>query len=116
MFYREMNGDKVHYIDDRRFQRIMEIAEPLEYAHSAAQDAWRLSEEIEEEKWEAVESFNSGDKLEWGCNEWEQNATLYKYMEGCHLLEVRMTYFGKDKKARRPLHYEVGVRDLNNIW
>ena len=110
MFFTARNGDDVHVIGSAQFRKILEIAEPVEYA-TASEMAGRheLARVIEEEKWKPLIHWNSGESIEGKPRAWEEKACLYEYDPDYFMLEVWMEWKGTERLPDHepPMHYEV---------
>lgn len=108
MFYRTRGGDKVHYINDPVFEYMNDCREPVSFSTETHEEGVReLTLKIDEEKWEPVRIFNSGDDLKYGDDVWEQVATLYDYNDEYWLLRVRMVYLGAGKGNELPQYFMI---------
>lgn len=114
--YTQLNSEKVFAIDNRRFREVMKIVEPVEQLSTFA--AWDLRCEIARDEWEELEHF-APKGVQCGDEAWAQTASIYKWMDGVHILEVRMTYFGKGKGKNddelTPKYYTVPEHKYTNI-
>lgn len=113
-YYTQRNGEKVHYISEPKFEKLIGIASELEQdTKRAFKEYHRQQADLESGNTETVYVFENGDSVAYG--DWKQVAYLNTMdsLDGEHyyLLEVLLRQVGTGK-MEKPRHYLVLKSDV----